>query len=157
MPDDGKTIILLDNTSSGKIREIGNGLKSILYGSTPPDPKQPVSDVMHDWIESDGLESAIKQYRKILQDDSEMYDISESELNMLGYYYLNHNRTELAIEVFKLNTVAYPDSPNTFDSLGEAYMKAEMNALALEQYQKVLDLNPNHSNAKRMIEILNSN
>jgi hypothetical protein len=49
-------------------------------------------------------------------------DCSEGELNSLGYelLYSDHNPAA-AIEIFRMNTVAFPASSNAFDSLAEAY------------------------------------
>ena len=125
-------------------------------GRTPPDPKQQVSSVMYNLIAKNGFDAAKTHYQEISESDSDRYDLSESQLNILGYYYLNNDRIETAIEVFKLNAEAFPESANVYDSLGEAYLESERFELSKKSYQKVLKLNPNHSNAKSMIEILNS-
>ena len=60
---------------------------------------------------------------------------------------LNQNRTDEAIEIFKLNIEAYPKSANTYDSMGEAYMKKGDNVSAIRFYKTSLELNPGNSNA----------
>ena len=59
-----------------------------------------------------------------------------------------------AIAVFALNVESYPNSANTHDSLGEAYMKAGQKAQAIESYEKSLELNPGNDNAVAMLKIL---
>lgn len=59
---------------------------------------------------------------------------------MLGYQLLWRDKTEAALEVFKLNTQAYPQSANPFDSLGEAYRTIGEEELAIKNYQKALSL-----------------
>ena len=61
-----------------------------------------------------------------------------------------------AIEIFKLNTEAYPESANVYDSLGEGYAADRNIELAIENYQKSLDLNPDNENAKEMLKRLKS-
>ena len=79
----------------------------------------------------------------------------EETLNTIGYTFLNnYNNIEKAIEVFKLNTQEYPNSSNTYDSLGEAYFKSEDFKLSLLNYQKSYDLDANNKNAVKMIEKL---
>jgi cytochrome c-type biogenesis protein CcmH/NrfG len=53
--------------------------------------------------------------------------------------------------VFKLNTELYPDKANVFDSLGEYYFKTGKRSLAKENYLKVLQMEPDNKNAKKMI------
>ena len=51
-----------------------------------------------------------------------------------------------------LNTEKFPTSFNAFDSLAEAYMRNGDDELAVKNYEKPLQLNPNNENAKSMIE-----
>jgi len=83
---------------------------------------------------------------------------NERELNTLGYVLLAAERYDEAILAFKLNTLMYPESANTYDSLGEAYLKVENRELAINNYIKSLQLDENNENAVLMMqEILNTN
>ena len=76
----------------------------------------------------------------------------ESEINDLGYHFLNElNRVEDAIEIFKFNVSLFPDSPNTYDSLGEAYFIKGDFEEASKNYRKSLEVNPQNSNARHML------
>ena len=75
----------------------------------------------------------------------------------MGYLSLQNGKINEAIELFKLNVLAYPNSSNVYDSLAEAYMKNGENELAIKNYQKSLELNPDNTNAIRMLEKLNNN
>jgi tetratricopeptide (TPR) repeat protein len=63
-------------------------------------------------------------------------------LNRLGYMLVKQNRLDDAIEILKLNVSQYPKSWNVYDSLGEAYLKKGENQLAIKNYEKALELNP---------------
>jgi tetratricopeptide (TPR) repeat protein len=76
-------------------------------------------------------------------------------LNRIGYQYLNKGMTDEAIAVFFINTKYFPDIANTYDSLGEAYMLKGEKKLALENYKKSLELNPQNKNAEMKINELN--
>ena len=67
---------------------------------------------------------------------------TENALNTAGYELLAMKDFEKAIEIFILNTKYYPQSWNTYDSLGEAYLKNGNTALAIENYEKSVALNP---------------
>ena len=64
----------------------------------------------------------------------------EAQLNLLGYLHLQAGRTAQAVELFTLNTLAYPTSANTHDSLGDAYLANGQNELALRASEKALAL-----------------
>ena len=59
-----------------------------------------------------------------------------------------------AIEIFKLNAETYPQSNNVYDSLGEAYMTNGDKELAIRNYQRAVELNPQNTNAIEMLKKL---
>jgi len=63
---------------------------------------------------------------------------------MLGIagQHLEAKDTAQALEIVKLNAAAYPDSPNSYDALGEVYLAAGKKDLALENTRKALALLP---------------
>jgi tetratricopeptide (TPR) repeat protein len=48
--------------------------------------------------------------------------------------------TRAAIELFQMNVTAFPNSPNVYDSLGDAYLAAGQKDLARQNAQKALEL-----------------
>jgi CubicO group peptidase (beta-lactamase class C family) len=61
----------------------------------------------------------------------------EARINQLGYALLGRDATK-AIEVFKLNASAFPDSANAHDSLAEAYAKTGNKGAAITSFQRAL-------------------
>lgn len=96
-----------------------------------------------------GLNKSIKVYFNI----KEQYPWKAHKyvLNDFGYYLLSKSKDKQAIQIFELNTKEYPNSANAFDSLGEAYMKNNNRKLAIKNYEKSLELNPDNENAIRML------
>jgi tetratricopeptide (TPR) repeat protein len=76
------------------------------------------------------------------------------EFNAYGYVLLAQNNYTEAVNVFKLNTLLFPQNPGTYDSLGEAYYATGNNADAKTNYEKVLALKPGDENATKMLEKL---
>ena len=76
-------------------------------------------------------------------------------LNNLGYQLLGIDRVKDAIEIFKLNVEEYPEEFNPYDSLGEGYMIAGEKELAIKNYAKSLELNPENTNAIVMLNRIN--
>ena len=79
-------------------------------------------------------------------------DIVESSINAMGYRHLENSEIETAISVFQLNTDTFPASANTWDSLGEAIMTKGDHETAIRYYRRSLELDPDNSNAARMID-----
>ncbi len=67
---------------------------------------------------------------------------TENELNLYGYNLMNAGQQDKAIEIFILNTKKFPKSPNTFDSLGEAYATKGDKKNAVISFKKSLSMNP---------------
>lgn len=82
------------------------------------------------------------------------YEVPPAEdiVNTFGYVLLfNRRKVDDAIMVFKENVKNYPASFNVYDSLGEGYMVKGENDLAITNYEKSIQLNPNNNNGKRML------
>jgi len=80
------------------------------------------------------------------------FDFGEGSLNVFGYTLLEGNDTTGAIQVFKLNSETFPESPNVWDSLAAGYLKAGDVKKAQENYEKVLSLDPANQNAKEALK-----
>jgi tetratricopeptide (TPR) repeat protein len=76
------------------------------------------------------------------------------ELNAYGYVLLAANKTNEALNIFRLNCLIYPETADEFDSLGEAWVTVGNKKAAMAAYQKVLALNPGNENAKKMLDKL---
>lgn len=79
-------------------------------------------------------------------------DIVEASVNGMGYELLENGEIEGAIKVFRLNTETFPSSANTWDSLAEAAMIKGDRDAAIRYYRVSLNLDPESSNAARMIK-----
>jgi CubicO group peptidase (beta-lactamase class C family) len=118
-------------------------------------PRRRVREAVWQAIEEQGVEAGIETYRE-LKASYPPEAFHEYVLNMLGYRLMRSDRVDGAIEVFKLNVKEYPDAWNPYDSLGEAYMEAGELDLAIENYEKSLELNPDNTNAVTMLERIRS-
>ncbi len=63
-------------------------------------------------------------------------------LNRIGYALLEDGHVESAIAAFRLNVEAFPNSSNTHDSLGDAYAEHGDRKLAIDCYEKALEISP---------------
>ena len=150
-PKEKNLIVMLDNTGSDYLDRLSTSIAKILYNQPYDPPKIPIVSVLDKTIAEKGIEAGIAQYRELKAKQAATYDFAEPELNRLGYQLLRTGRAKEAIEIFKLNVEAYPQGANTYDSLAEAYMTINERELAIQNYKKSVELNPNNTNA---IEIL---
>lgn len=109
------------------------------------------------WINKTGKnnrpigQSTIEKYAAAIKPQCK----SSGLFNSYGYLLMGQKNIAGAINVFKLNTLIYPDDANTYDSLGEAYMTAGNKQEAIANYNKVLQLKPGNANAIEMLKKLN--
>jgi hypothetical protein len=61
-------------------------------------------------------------------------------VNLLGYEHLQAGDTKGAVEILKLNVTAYPNSPNVYDSVSDAYLANGQKDMALQNAKKALEL-----------------
>jgi len=120
------------------------------------DSRQPIGGVLSETITRHGIDEATRQYRDVKLSGDPSYNVEESQLNTLGYQLMRAGSLPAAIRVFQLNVEAFPESSNTYDSLGEAYMNAGDRANAVANYQESLRLNPRNSNGAMMLRKLTS-
>lgn len=78
----------------------------------------------------------------------------ENSINTSGYQFLSLGKLNEAIAVFQMNVALFPDSWNVYDSLGEAYLMAGNRALAIANYSRSVQLNPNNENGAVILEKL---
>ncbi|MDQ4121857.1 MAG: serine hydrolase [Acidobacteriota bacterium] len=155
-PVERVTVIVLGNNESAPSDNINNSLAAIVFGESYQMPIASIRDVLLETIDQKGVEAAVKQYRELKRTQAENYDFREFVLNLTGYDLLAAKKVKEAIEIFKLNVEAYPQSANTYDSLAEAYMLNGNKELAIKNYEKSLELNPQNRNAADYLKKLKS-
>lgn len=89
----------------------------------------------------------IKKYRAFKSNSKNQYVNTETDINALGYSLLRERKNNEAIEVFKLNVEAYPNSANAYDSLAEAYLVSGNKDEAIKNYEKAVSINPNFASS----------
>ena len=112
----------------------------------------PARDLLKEIFAKGAIES-LDNYREKRRQDS-AHTISENGLNNMGYALLRMKKIDDAIEVFRQNTVDFPNSANAWDSLAEAYMTKGEKEPAIKYYEKSLELNPKNTNAVEQLKKL---
>lgn len=113
-----------------------------VYDSLSGEGKKSIADPLTHMIVKSGFEAAIEQYHELKKNQPEAYNFGENDLNMLGYQLLWRNIKDAAVAIHKLNIQEHPESANPYDSLGETYEANGDTDLAIDSYEKALELNP---------------
>jgi imidazolonepropionase-like amidohydrolase len=116
--------------------------------------QKPILKLLMKTIQEQDVKAAIKQYYDLKTQDPETYDFSESELCSLGYDLWKAERIKDAIEIFKLNVIAYPHSSDAYYCLGDAYMEDGDKENAIISFKKSLELDPQNNYAAEMLKKL---
>jgi len=118
---------------------------------------KPASDELLKVVEKDGVDAAITRFYKHKERMRKMaiLDISEEQIDNLGWYLVAKDRFEDAIAILRLNVSEDPRSWRALKSLGEAYMKAGKKEQAITAFKQALVLAPSNDDLRaRLKEML---
>ncbi|HKD78229.1 MAG TPA: alpha/beta fold hydrolase [Candidatus Angelobacter sp.] len=90
-----------------------------------------------------GPQQAREKLEQARKNDPRAILFSETLVNIMGYEHMQAGDVKGAIEILKLNAHAFPDSPNVYDSLSDAYLADGQKKLAAQNARKALELLPN--------------
>ena len=80
------------------------------------------------------------------------YFFLEDQVNACGYRFVQDDKLEKAITIFRLNVKLFPEGWNTYDSLAETLLKTGNVKEAKQLYEKSLELNPESRSGKDALE-----
>jgi hypothetical protein len=87
-----------------------------------------------------GVQAVEEHFRKLSARYGYTVVPPESIINQVAYQLLGNGKNDEATAVFRSNAERYPDSPNVYDSLAEAYEKAGKLELARSNYERAVQL-----------------
>jgi Flp pilus assembly protein TadD len=82
------------------------------------------------------------------------YDFSERNLNEFGNTLLAEGHSQDAIRIFSLNAEQNPKSSFAYSNLANAYAAAGQKDLAIQNYEKALELDPRNREAEQKLKEL---
>jgi CubicO group peptidase (beta-lactamase class C family) len=97
------------------------------------------------------FKKALNAYKIKKEHDATYLTVTQNYLDDLGDIFYHENRLKLAQNTFKVNMMLYPDSFKVYDSYAEACVKIGEIDLAIKNYSKSLELNPQNNHAKEML------
>lgn len=124
------------------------------YGWKRAEPPHPAGGLLVLIEAARGTQAALDTYQRMKAGAVPGYKADEPALNTLGYSLLGEKKVDDAIKVFELNVHEYPNGWNCYDSLGEGYMVAGKTELAIQNYEKSVQMNPENANGVAMLKRL---
>lgn len=144
----GFAFVVMANT--GNIAdELAPRINSIIKNEPYPSLEMPFKLSLYKLINEKGIDYVKVNVEKLAERARLPYD--DRFLNFFGYQFLNENKIDIAIGLFKLNVELFPKVSNTYDSLAEAYLKSGDKISALKNYKLELLLVPNNEHVKSKI------
>jgi CubicO group peptidase (beta-lactamase class C family) len=153
IPDQQYLIVILSNAGNAPLEKMFKGITDILYNRHPENMKPLVAFELSKSIPQGKIDNQLEKFRISFKTEKNKWDFDEAELNRLGYATLLKD-TASAVKVFAFITGLYPESWNAWDSYGESLASAGEKQLAINAYQKSLQLNPENKAGKTMLEKL---
>lgn len=150
-PEDDLAIVVLTNLSGTFPEEFVDEVAGIY------NPEIALSDpvtALRMELRKRGYEQAIEVLKELKQKNPEFQPL-ENDLNDWAYRMLNGGgKPKEALEIFKLNVFLYPASANVYDSVAEAYEANGNRELAIVNYKRSLELDPQNTNAAQQLKRL---
>jgi len=106
--------------------------------------------------ETAGIDSTVARYNTLRERfyGSGSYDFSERSLNEVGGTLLAQGHPDDAIRILSLNAEQNPKSSFAYSSLGNACAAAGKKDLAVQNYEKALELDPRNREAEQKLKEL---
>ncbi len=104
-----------------------------------------IEDVLDEQLASDGVVAAVNEYKSLREEyyGSHSFDFSEYVLPMYAQSLSASSQSDAAIAFAGLNANYFPESYYTVFVLGELYAATAQSELAIENYRRAIELNPN--------------
>jgi len=159
-------------TARGMLKMVMNIEKDLKKMKLPPDPHRvqvqcitchrgrprpmTLAEELNTVYESAGIDSTVARY-SLLRDrfyGSGSYDFSERSLNQVGGNLMTKGKNDDAIRIYQLNVQQNPNSSFAYSSLADAYAAAGQKDLAIQNYEKAVQLEPRNREADQKLKEL---
>jgi len=156
--DEDITLIMLSNKSHPNFDRLNFEIAKIIF-TRDYMPIIPVEDneinrnftnLIIKTIEESGIEKAKTIYQMRNKNESLLEFVMRNE----GFDHIDHDKPDIAIQIFEMNVLIYPTSPEALQGLGEGYMETGKKELALQYFKQSLGINPDNPFVSEMVKKL---
>lgn len=144
------TIIILSNFNQPAAQDVNYLIKMILFGRNYLLPLLPQSRFIYNQIEKNGMQYFLNNYVEILKKNN--YEISDYHtLDNTAHELLQIHKSNLAIDLLKLNVNLFNYIPAVYNSLADVYLRTNQKKEAIFNYRQALRIDPKNDYAAKML------
>ncbi len=141
-PEEDTLILLASNAFIRPLGRMTIEIENLLFDKTYVPNEFPKYSVSELYKFTEAYKGSVNDLIKQLKLKFEATIDSPRHLNSLGGLYNRKDQMEKAIAIYELNTQLFPEDGNSWDSLGDAYIKVNKNDKAMEAFTKAIELKP---------------
>ena len=150
-PEDNLAVVVLTNLAGSFPEEFVDELAG--FYNPEISASDPVTALRIE-LRQRGYEHAVEVFNELKRRNPQFQPL-ERDLNDWAYRMLNGGgKPKEALEIFKLNVYLFPSSANVYDSVAEAYAANGHRDLAIKNYKRSLELDPENKNAVQQLKKL---
>lgn len=147
------TVTILTNFGPPFAINLGNQIKSIIDTGNYLPIQIPLEEKIYKTYIENGVDYVETNFKQLIA-GYRLMGTEDLIINQIGYTLISMGKIDDAIKLFTVNTKLFPEVANVFDSLAEAYMNNGNKEKAVENYKKVLELEPNSATASQSLKRL---
>jgi len=155
--EEDNTVVILTNHSSRHIYNIRKAVSQIIHDQPFEVSKIGISNIIGKEVVNKGIDEAIFSYEHLKRTELEKYNFDKWELNSLGYDLIEIDMLPEALKIFQLNLQHFPDFVRGYNNLADSYILAGNKKLAIENYNKTLELDPDNWYAEKKLKLILNN
>ena len=110
------------------------------------------NEVVDSALAQDGAAQVLRQLVETHSDNEELLQSIERRINGNGYAAAFREELKLARTILEIGTQTFPESANSWDSLAEINLLLGNRNMAIEYYEKALEVDPTFSNATEQLD-----
>lgn len=108
-------------------------------------------------IENEGTEKTQVEIKKLMTTHKNKFFFIERGFNVVVNDLINRDKLQEAVEISKMNVGIFPNSINAYLRLADLYLTTGNRDLAIKNFEKVLELNPQNPAALEQLKKLTTN
>ncbi len=143
---DQHLVVLLNSAPGANLSGMTECIFNIIEGKPYKKPIKSIAATLYQTIKKKNVEAAIAQYKDLKKTHPKEYNFQPRELNRLGnHLFQNMQDVEGAVKILKFSVKVNPKYANGYESLAAVYLEQGKKNLAIKNYAKALELNPQNT------------